>query len=166
MQCLESEDLINQPNQLTKTAENTMSTINVPFINDDADADDAELELFDKEILEEMGDIDMENKNALSNYDENAITYFTGYVARRCIERNNCDNCRETMLKTPIVDATNEKYIEYPNADEDASTVTKLVRPTSFFIDIIKTQLMAFNCTWKHHWSSTQVLEKIVNEGM
>ncbi|XP_025158821.1 uncharacterized protein LOC112589504 [Harpegnathos saltator] len=71
------------------------------------------------------------------------------YVARRCIEKNDCNYCRQIMLKTPIKDVTaNEKYIEYreyPNADEDAPIVTKLVRPTNLFINIIKTQLMAFN---------------------
>lgn len=54
-------------------------------------------------------------------------------------------------MKTPIDKSTaNEKYIqfrEYPNADEDASTVTKLVRPTSFFINIIRIQLFVFNKT-------------------
>ncbi|XP_025162489.1 uncharacterized protein LOC112590389 [Harpegnathos saltator] len=58
------------------------------------------------------------------------------YVARRCIEKNDCNYCRQIMLKTPIKDVTaNEKYIEYreyPNADEDAPMVTKLVRPTIF----------------------------------
>jgi len=37
----------------------------------------------------------------------------------------------------------NEKYIEFrecPNEDEDAPTMTKLVRPTIVFINIVKTQ--------------------------
>lgn len=63
------------------------------------------------------------------------------------------------MLKTPMEDATpNEKYIEYreyPNADEDAPIVTKLVRPPSLFTDVIKTQLMSFNRMWQHHWASS-----------
>ncbi|XP_025154474.1 uncharacterized protein LOC112588515 [Harpegnathos saltator] len=90
------------------------------------------------------------------------------YVTRRCIEKNDCNYCRQIMLKTPMEDVTaNEKYIEYreyPNADEDAPTVTKLVRPTNLFINIIKTQLMAFNHSWQHHWASTQLLEKMINE--
>lgn len=142
---------------------------NVPFLDDD-DADADYPDLFIKEILEEMGDMDIENESTLGNYDENAITFFAGYMARRCIQKNNCDDCRATMSKTPMDDATsNEKYIEYreyPNADEDAPTVTKLVRPTSRFNEIIKTQLMAFNSIWQRHWSSTQILQKIVNEGM
>ncbi|XP_025154427.1 uncharacterized protein LOC112588483 [Harpegnathos saltator] len=92
------------------------------------------------------------------------------YVTRRCIEKNDCNYCRQIMLKTPMEDVTaNEKYIEYreyPNADEDAPTVTKLVRPTNLFINIIKTQLMAFNHSWQHHWASTQLLEKMINEGI
>ncbi|XP_025163603.1 uncharacterized protein LOC112590642, partial [Harpegnathos saltator] len=90
------------------------------------------------------------------------------YVARRCIEKNDCNYCRQIMLKTPMEDVTaNEKYIEYreyPNADEDAPIVTKLVRPTNLFINIIKTQLMTFNRSWQHHWASTQLLEKMINE--
>jgi len=58
-------------------------------------------------------------------------------------------------------DATpNEKYIEfreYSNKDEDAPTVTKLVRPTTVFINITKTQLMTFTRTWKYHWAFNHV---------
>ncbi|XP_011884001.1 PREDICTED: uncharacterized protein LOC105571140, partial [Vollenhovia emeryi] len=170
VQCPESEALINKPNQITKTVENCMSTNNVSAVDDvEEDVDDADLvtELLDKhaDILEEY-DVDMNNVSILSNYDENAITYFAGYIARPCIEKNNCEDCRATMLKTPMEDATpSERYIEYreyPNTDEDAPTVTKLVRPTNLFTNVIKTQLISFNRTWQHHWASTQVLEKIM----
>lgn len=176
VQCPESEALINKPNQIIKTVENCMNKNNFAAIDDtdyDIDDDDAIIvtDLLDKyaDILEEY-DVDMGNISISSNYNENAITYFAGYVARRCFEKNDCNNCRAVMLKTPMEQATsNERYIEYreyPNADEDAPTVTKLVRPTRLFTDVIKTQLMSFNRTWQHHWASTQVLEKITNEAM
>lgn len=134
MQCSESEALINKPNKLIKTIENHISKNNVAIIDHDIDDDVASItNLFNKyaDILEEC-DLDTENVNILSNYDENAITSFAGYVAQRYIERNNYQNCRATMLKTPMENATlNEKYIEYPNADEDAPTVTKLARQAS-----------------------------------
>lgn len=147
-----------------------MSENNVTVVDDVDDDVDADLtELLDKHanILEEY---DVNNVSIFSNYDENAITYFAGYVARRCIEKNNCENCCATVLRTPMTDVMpKEKYIEYReylNTDEDALTITKLARPTSFFINIIKTQLMSFNRTWQCHWASTQILEKITNEGM
>jgi len=56
--------------------------------------------------------------------------------------------------------------LNHQKKDENAPTVTKLARSTSLFTDVIKTQLMSFNRTWQHYWASTQVLEKIVNEGM
>jgi len=72
------------------------------------------------------------------------------------------------MMKTPMDDTTeNEKYIEfreYPNIDEDAPIVTKLIRPTTLFTKVIETQLMAFNRVWQHYWASTQILDKISNE--
>jgi len=124
VQCLESEALINKPNQVIKTVENCMSENNVTAVHDVYDDVDADLtELLDKhaDILEEY---DVNNVSIFNNYDENAITYFAGYVARRCIEKHNCENCRATMLKTPMEDAMpNERYIEYreyPNTDEDA----------------------------------------------
>jgi len=93
------------------------------------------------------------------NYDENAIAFFARFVARRNIAKSNCDHCRNDMMKTPMDEsAANEKYIEfreYLNEDEDAPTVTKLVRPTTLFTNITKTQLMAFNCTWKYRGNIT-----------
>lgn len=79
----------------------------------------------------------------------------------------NCDNCCDNMLKTPMNDAiVNEKYIqfrEYPNEDEDASTVTKLMRPTINFKNVIKAQLMAFNRTWQKYWAFN-IRKNIVTE--
>lgn len=62
---------------------------------------------------------------------------------------------------------SNEKYIqfrEYPNEDEDASTVTKLMRPTINFKNVIKAQLMAFNRTWQKHWAFINIRKNIVTE--
>jgi len=121
----------------------------------------------DAKFLENYVNVE-ENINPLSNYDENAIAYFAGFVAQRSIAKSNCENCRNDMMKTPMDNATaNEKYIEfreYPNEDEDAPTVTKLVRPTIVFTNIVKTQLMAFNHTWQYHWASTHILKNIVTE--
>jgi len=131
-----------------------------------------ENELLDEDtkiLLEECDIEEIENINPIDNsYSENAIAYFARFVARRSITKSNCDDCRNAMMKTPMDEFTaNEKYIEfreYPNTDEDAPTVTKLIRPTTLFINIIKTQLMAFNHTWQHHWASTKILDEIVTE--
>lgn len=52
------------------------------------------------------------------------------------------------MVKTSMDKLiTHEKYIqfrEYPNVDEDALTITKLVRPTSSFINIMRIQLLLY----------------------
>lgn len=104
----------------------------------------------------------------MSSYNEKAIAYFAGFVVRRSITKSNCDDCRNVMMKTPMDECTvNEKYIEfreYENIDEDAPTVIKLVRPTTLFTNITKTQLMTFNRTCQYHWASTQILDKIVTE--
>jgi len=72
------------------------------------------------------------------------------------------------MMKTPMDESTaNDKYIkyrEYANEDEDAPIVTKLIRPTTLFTNISKTQLTVFNRTWQYYWASTQILEKIMTE--
>lgn len=104
----------------------------------------------------------------LSNYDENAVTYFAGFAARRCFEKINCKNCCDIMIKTPIDDqTTNAKYIEfreYSNTNEDAPAVTKLIRPTTLFTNIVKIQLKTFSRTWQCYWASSQVLDNIVKE--
>lgn len=142
--------LINEPNRLIKTIEKFMNTFDVHTENE-IDPKNQLLEE-DVTILEEYDDNeDIEKMGSLSNYDENAITYFAGFVVRRCFKKINCDNCRNTMMKTPMDDqTTNEKYIEfreYPNPDEDAPVVTKLVRPTTLLTNVIKIQLMTFNRT-------------------
>ncbi|KAL6417666.1 hypothetical protein ACFW04_012589 [Cataglyphis niger] len=84
------------------------------------------------------------------------------------VAKTNCENCRNIIMKTSMGDATeNEKYLEfreYLNIDEDASTVTKLIRPTAFFAKVVETQLAAFNRIWQHYWCSTKILNKITNE--
>lgn len=151
-------------NQLIKTVEKYMNTTNFTTVYDDCES---ELFAEDASFLEDYVNVE-ENMNLLNNYDENAIAYFAGFVARRSIGKSNCENCRDDMMKTPMDDATaNEKYIEfreYANENDDAPTVTKLVRPTIVFINIIKTQLMTFNRTWQYHWASTHILKNIVTE--
>lgn len=172
VQCSESEALINKPTKIVKTVENCLHKTNVTAADEeDVDEEDVESNI-DRyiDMLGECEDVKMEQKNINSSYDENAVTYFAGYVARRCFEKTNCNECRTAMLKTPMDDASaNEKYIEYheyPNIDEDAPAVIKLARPTNRFIDIMKTQLKAFNLKWQHHWASRKILEKLVNEGI
>lgn len=134
--------------------------------------DEPESKLLTEDVnifLKECDIEEIENINPFdSNYDENAIAFFAGFVARRSIAKSNCEHCRNDMMKTPMDKSTaNEKYIEfreYPNEDEDAPTVTKLVRPTTLFTSITKSQLMAFNRTWQYHWASTQILNQIVTE--
>lgn len=135
--------------------------------NSSIEYDNCENELFaeDIEFIEDY--INDENINH-SSYDENAVKYFVGFIARRIVKKRNCENCRDDMCKTPMDGAAaDEKYIEfreYPNQDEDAPIVTKLVRPTTIFTNIVKTQLMVFNRTWQNHWASTNILKNIMTE--
>ncbi|XP_070171046.1 uncharacterized protein [Polyergus mexicanus] len=166
VQCPEIETLISQPSQLMKKIENFLN------VNANVEYDKPENELFIEDVnifFKECDIEEIESINSLdSSYNENAIAYFAGFVARRSIAKSNCNHCRNDMMKTPMDESTaNEKYIEfreYLNEDEDAPTVTKLVRPITSFINITKTQLIAFNRTWQYHWASKQILNKIVTE--
>jgi len=166
IQCPEAESLINPPSQFVKMIENNLNE-NYVTVQHDIEPEH-ELLMEDAQILEKYDMENSENINLLTAYDQNAIAYFAGYIARRSIAKTNCDNCRDIMMKTPMDDTTeNEKYIEfreYSNIDEDAPIVTKLIRPTTLFTKVIETQLMAFNRVWQHYWASTQILDKISNE--
>lgn len=107
VQCPETETLINKPSKLTKVIENIINTCNPEY---DVDQDN-DIFVEDAKIIEEYFDSkDIENEQR-SSYDENAIAYFTGFVARRSIEKSNCDKCRNVMMKTPMDKSTaNEKY--------------------------------------------------------
>jgi len=164
-ECPESEALINEPSQLVKRIENMNMSNNVIEYNDFEDEMVLENDII---LLEEYNMEELENVNPLNTYDKNAVAFFAGFIARRSIEKSNCDYCCNDMMKIPMDELRgNEKYIEfreYENEDEDAPTVTKLVRPTTLYTNITKTQLMAFNRTWQYHWASTKILEKIVTE--
>lgn len=167
VQCPETETLINQPSEVTKAIEIVMNTSSAcPEYDIHEDNDLLEENL--SNIIEEYFDYEDINSDQRSTYNDNAIAYFAGFVARRSIEKSNCDQCRNIMMKTPMdMLASNEKYIEfreYQNADEDAPIVTKLIRPTNFFINIMRLQLLVFNKTWQHYWASTYILDKIVME--
>lgn len=83
---LQSEVLINKSNQVIKSVENCMSENNIAAVHDIDDDDIDEVvsvtELLDKyaDIFEEC-DVNIDNESVFSNYNENAIAYFAGYVA-------------------------------------------------------------------------------------
>jgi hypothetical protein len=164
VQCPEAECLINSPTKLIKSIETCMTASNIS-VQHEIDPED---ELFndDVNILEEYDNAG--NKSSLSTYDYNAIAYFAGYVARKSIAQTKCDNCRNIMMKTPMDDATaNEKYIElreFSNSDEDAPSVTKLIRPTTLFAKVIEIQLHAIDSNWERYWASTTVLQNITKK--
>lgn len=97
----------------------------------------------------------------LDIYNQNVIAFFAGYIARNNIRKTNYNDCRNIIMKTPMDDATeNEIYIEfreYPNPDENAPAVTKLVRPTELFSKVIEIQLKAFNRIWQRYWASSAI---------
>lgn len=137
VQCPETETLINQPSEVTKTIEIVMNTSSAcPEYDIHEDNDLLEKNL--SNIIEEYFDYEDKNSDQRSTYDDNAIAYFTGFVARRSIEKSNCDQCRNIMMKSPMdMLASNEKYIEfreYQNADEDAPIVTKLIYGRQIFL--------------------------------
>lgn len=178
VQCPVSESLINEPSKIIKIVEQNLEANNA-VIENEYDLEDetflTEIQIIEEncneELMEDLFNIriaDKKNIESLNCYDKNAVTYFAGFVARRCIEKTNCDNCRNAMLKTPMENSTeNEKYIEfreYPNPDDDAPTITKLIRPTPLLKNVIKMHLMAFNNTWQVHWTSKGILDNIVAE--
>jgi len=88
VQCPETETLINEPSRLVERIENSMMNM----INTVTDYDEAESELLteDLDILKECDIEEIENVNPLdSSYDENAIAFFAGFIARRSIAKSN-----------------------------------------------------------------------------
>jgi len=88
VQCPEAECLINPPSKLTKAIENSMSASNIS-VQHDIDPED-ELFTNDVDILEQYDNIETtENVNLLNSYDQNAIAFFAGYIARKSIAKTN-----------------------------------------------------------------------------
>jgi hypothetical protein len=167
VQCPEAESLINPPNPLVKTIENSLNASH-NVVQCDANSEDESF-IEEVQIFEKYDNVEnAENVDPLNIYDQNAVAFFAGYIARQSIAKTKCDNCRNCMMKTPMDNAAeNEMYIEfreYPDADEDAPTVTKLIRPTDLFTKVVQTQLMTFNRIWQYYWASKQILDKITNE--
>lgn len=79
VQCeIENETFINRANEIIKTMENCLSTNNA-IVTDENDLEsNIEFLTNNQEFFEEWNDIEVEHINKLSNYDENAVTYFAG----------------------------------------------------------------------------------------
>lgn len=100
-------------------------------------------------------------------YERNAITYFAGHVAKRCLMKSQCDRCRTIFTKKTLDDshATDEKYIsyrEYEHQNKDAPAVSFLTRPTDEFKKIISIQLDAYSAGYERWWHENLLRERLV----
>lgn len=115
-------------------------------------------------ILASSGTVSWE----INRYEKNTITYFSGYVARWIINHTNCENCRETFMKTPMDSSNNNemfiRFQEYTHNDEYEPEVVWLTRPTDNFAYLIGAQLEAFDEVHELFWSCRGVRAKIVEK--
>ena len=106
---------------------------------------------------------DMDNK---FTYEQNAIIYFSGYVARKSLEKSHCPTCEKDLMKDASESGTsNETYInfiEYPHSDPEAHPVTFLIRPTEQFAKVVNCQLEAFDKIHLKFWHEHCLLLKLV----
>lgn len=107
VQFLQLESLINPSSKIVKTVENYLTANNVTVQYDEHEN---ELHMQDIEIVEECDELEnADDINTLNTHNENDITFFAGYVARRSFAKTNCENCCNIMMKTPMDDATGDK---------------------------------------------------------
>lgn len=99
--------------------------------------------LFDvEEALDLLQDLSDEHAafSDCNKYEKNAVAYFAGYVAHKCLNKTDCLSCREKFLKIPTEsEEDSELFIrckEFEHNDEDDLSVLFLNRPTQFFADI------------------------------
>lgn len=122
----------------------------------------------DFELIDKNGGLASNDTSERSVYEDNAVTFFAGYIAFRMMKKNHCERCQNEMTKTPMEGSTaDEMYIqfkEYENPDEDAPKVTKLTRPTDQFTGIVDVQLRAFTNVWAEHWPSNALMENMARE--
>ena len=114
--------------------------------------------------LESSNMSDMDNK---FTYEQNAITYFSDYVARKSLEKSHCSTCEKDLMKDASESGTsNETYInfrKYPHSDPEAHPVTFLIRQTEQIAKVVNSQLKAFDKIHSKFWHEHDLLLELVD---
>ena len=73
----------------------------------------------------------MEEKN---NINKNAITYVTGYLAKKCLQKHPCETCTNALTNN-VLDSPDKLFTYFKSFDETDSAFGKLTVPAD---DLIK----------------------------
>ena len=112
--CEESHSLIPQNDvvEIEATGPVTLPEYNLvemQELQEIADAADDLLDLHSELESSSMSDIDTK-----FTYEQNAITHFPGYVARKSLEKSHCPTCEKNLMKDASEsDTSNETYINF-----------------------------------------------------
>ena len=164
--CEESHSLIPQNDvvEIEATGPVTLLEYNSVEMQELQEISDAAVDLLD--LHSELESSSMSGMDAKFTYEQSAITYFSGYVARKSLENIHCPMCEKDLMKDASESGTsNETYInfrEYSHSDPKAEPVTFLIKQTEQFVKVVICQLEAFDKIHSKFWHEHDLLLKLV----
>ena len=109
----------------------TVGTNYQNFVDDSADITEGDETPELSDIIE--GDYQqlLEEKNSIN---KNAITYVTGYLAKKCLRKHPCETCTNALTNN-VLDSPDKLFTYFKSFDETDSAFGKLTVPAD---DLIK----------------------------
>ena len=164
--CEESHSLLPQNDVVEKetTGLVTLPEYNSKEMQELQEITDAADDLLDLHL--ELKSSNMSDIDDKFTYEQNAITYFAGYVAHKSLEKSHCPTCEKDLMKDASESgSSNETYInfrEYPHSDTEAHPVTFLIRTTELLAKVVNCQFEAFDKIHSKFWNEHGLLLKLV----
>lgn len=107
---------------------------------------------------------ELENDEQNFTLEDCSISYFAGYLAKRCIDNFQCENCKQVLLNKEIYNNSNEILIMYKTYEQiDFSKNEGLKKPSIWLIKICKISLNIFKNTFKNIMSEPKLMSKLFN---
>lgn len=111
---------------------------------------------------ENCSESELENDKLNVTLEECSISYFAGYLAKRCIDNFQCENCKQVLVNNEIYNNSNEILIMYKTFEQiDFFGNEGLKKPSTWLIKICKISLNIFKTTFKTIISEPRIMTKM-----
>ena len=77
----------------------------------------------------------LEEKNLMN---KNAIAYVTGYLAKKCLQKHQCETCNKALVNNEL-DSPDKLFIHFKSFEETSNPFGKLTAPADNLVTYVTT---------------------------